>query len=183
MLHFYLRWPLTLVCNLWWSLKHTKVPINTSTNQVWVQSDFIFSNETNLKFAALQLDFKLPSPWYVTSDPHYINNQVWSDFQLFKWGKVYILSPSDNLTSDYLWPGYMNLTSWTWGFPYCINQLFLVPIILKFIKWGHFHIFSLSYNLISDDLWPWYVTFDLINKWGFPCCIFDPNLIEIHQSM
>ena len=43
--------------------------------------------------------------------------------------------------------------------------------------------FSLSYNLTSDDLWPWYMTFDLINKWGFPCCIYDPTLVEIHQSM
>ena len=23
----------------------------------------------------------------------------------------------------------------------------------------------------------------LINKWGFPCCIYDPILVEIHQSM
>ena len=27
------------------------------------------------------------------------------------------------------------------------------------------------------------MNFDLINKWGFPCCIYDPTLIEIHQSM
>ena len=24
---------------------------------------------------------------------------------------------------------------------------------------------------------------DLINKWGFPCCIYDPSLVVIHQSM
>ena len=46
-----------------------------------------------------------------------------------------------------------------------------------------FHIFNLSYNLTSDDLWLWYVTFDLINKRGFPCFIYDPTLDEIHQSM
>ena len=51
-----------------------------------------------------------------------------------------------------------------------------------------FQIRSLShfqpiYNLTSDDLWPWYVTFDLINKWGFLCCIYDPTLVEIHQTM
>ena len=40
-----------------------------------------------------------------------------------------------------------------------------------------------TYSLTSDDIWPWYVTFDLINKWGFPCCIYDPSLVEIHQSM
>ena len=27
------------------------------------------------------------------------------------------------------------------------------------------------------------VTFDLINKWGFPCCIYDPPSVAIHQSM
>ena len=31
--------------------------------------------------------------------------------------------------------------------------------------------------------WPWYVTFDLINKWGFQCCIYDWTLAEIHQGM
>ena len=59
----------------------------------------------------------------------------------------------------------------------------MVQIRLQLFKWGHFHIFSLSYNLTSDDLWPWYMTFDLINKWGFPFCIYDPFLVEIHQSM
>ena len=32
-------------------------------------------------------------------------------------------------------------------------------------------------------LWPWYMTLALINKWGFPCCIYDPTLVEIHPSM
>ena len=67
--------------------------------------------------------------------------------------------------------------------PYCINKLSLVPICLQLFKWGHFHIFSLSYNLTSNDLWPWYVTSDLISKWGFPCCIYDPTLVEIHLSV
>ena len=70
-----------------------------------------------------------------------------------------------------------------WRFPYYINKPSLVPIGLQLFKWGHFHIFSLSYNLTSDDLWPWYMTFDLTNKWGFLCCIYDPTLVEIHQSM
>ena len=69
-----------------------------------------------------------------------------------------------------------------WRFTY-INKPSLIQIGLQLFKWGHFHIFSLSYNLISDDLWTWYMTFDLINKWGFPCCIYDPTLVEIHQSM
>ena len=69
-----------------------------------------------------------------------------------------------------------------WRFPYYIKNPSLVQIGLQLFKWGHFHIFSLSYNLTSYDLWPWYVTFDLINKWGFPNCIYDPTLVEIHQS-
>ena len=70
-----------------------------------------------------------------------------------------------------------------WRFTYYINKPSLVQIGLQLFKWGHFHIFSLSYNLTSDDLWPWYLTFDLSNKWGFPCCIYEPTLVEIHQSM
>ena len=70
-----------------------------------------------------------------------------------------------------------------WRFPYYINKPSLVPIALQLFKWGHFSIFSLSYNLTSDDHWPWYVAFDLINKLGFPCCIYDPTLVKIHQSM
>ena len=104
--------------------------------------------------------------------------------QLFKWGEFYILSPSYNLTSDDLWPWYMTLDHMNiQRVPYCINKPSLVPIGLKLFKWGHFYIFSLSYNLTSVDLWPWYVTFNLINKWGFPCCIYDTTLVEIHQSM
>ena len=70
-----------------------------------------------------------------------------------------------------------------WRFPYFIKKPSLVQIGLQLFKWGHFHIFSLSYNLTPDDLWPWYMTFDLINKWGFPCCIYDPILVEIYQSL
>ena len=48
---------------------------------------------------------------------------------------------------------------------------------------ANFTNFCLFYNLTSYDLWPWYVTFDLINKWGFPCWSYDSSLVEIHQSM
>ena len=37
----------------------------------------------------------------------------------------------------------------------------------------------MTYDL---DVWP-LTNFDLINKWGFTCCIYDPTLVEIHQSM
>ena len=104
--------------------------------------------------------------------------------KLFKWGHFHIFSLSAKLSSDDLWPWYMTSDCMNiWGFPYHINKPSLIPIGLQLFNWGHFHIFSLSYNLTSDDLWPWYVTFDLINKWGFPCCIYDPTLVEIHQSM
>ena len=78
--------------------------------------------------------------------------------------------------------GIWHLTAWTHEGSH-INRPSLVHIGRQLFKWGHFHIFSLSYNLTSDDLWPWYVTFNLINKWRFPCCIYDPTLVEIHQSM
>ena len=77
----------------------------------------------------------------------------------------------------HLWP----LTSWTCV--HYINKPSLVPTGIQLFKWDHFHIFSLSYKLTSDDLWPWYVVSDLINKWGFTCCIYDPTLVEIHLNM
>ena len=118
--------------------------------------------------------------------PYYINKPslVQIGLQLFKWGYFHIFSQSYNLTSDDLWPWYMTFDCMNiWRFTYFINKSSLVPIGLQLFKWGHFLIFSPSYNLNSDDLWPWYMTFDLSNKWGFPCYIFDPTLIEIHQSM
>ena len=118
--------------------------------------------------------------------PYYIKNQVWfkSDFNFSNETIFYIFSLSYNLTSDDLRPWYMTFDQMNiWRFPYYINKPSLVPIELQLFKWGHFHIFSLSYNLTTDDLWPWYVTFDLINKWKLPRCIYDPTLVEIHQSM
>ena len=50
-------------------------------------------------------------------------------------------------------------------------------------KWVKYHIFRLSYKLKSHDLWPSFATFDLINKWGFPCFIYEPSLVEMHQSI
>ena len=105
-------------------------------------------------------------------------------FQLFNWGHFHIFSLSYNLTSDNLWPWYMNFDCMNiWRFTYYINKPSLVQIGLQLFKWGHFHILNLSYNLTSDDLWPWYMTFDLINKWGLPCCIYDSTLVEIHRRM
>ena len=123
--------------------------------------------------------------------PYYINkpNLVQIGLQLFKWGHFHIFNLSYNLTSDdfdlgiWLWPHeHMKVSIFSYAHDY-INKPILVPIALQLFKCGHFYIFSLSYNLTSDDLWPWYVTFDLINKWGFSCCIYGPSLVEIHQSM
>ena len=120
---------------------------------------------------------------------------VQNGLQLFKWGHFHIFSLSYNLTLGDLWPWYMTCDCMNiWRFSYNTNKPSWVPIGLKLFKWGHFnqlqlfkwghfHIFSLSYNLTSDNLWHWYVTFNLINKWGFPCCICDPTLVEIHQSV
>ena len=118
--------------------------------------------------------------------PYYINKPslVQIGLQLFKWGHFHIFSLSYNLTSDDLWPWYMTFDHMNiWRLLYHISKPSLVPIGLQLLKWGHFHIFSLSYNLTSDDLWPWCVTFDRINKWRFPCCTFDPTLVEIHESI
>ena len=117
---------------------------------------------------------------------HYIHKStlVPIRLQLFKWGEFYILSPSYNLTFDDFWPWYMTYDRMNiQRVPYCINKPSSVPIRLQCFKWGHFHIFSPSYNLTSDNIWTWYVTFDLISKWGFPCCIYDPTVVKIHQSM
>ena len=85
------------------------------------------------------------------------------------------------LQIDLKWPLSFDLMNMR-RFLHYINKPSLVPIGLQLFKWGEFYILSPSYNLTSD-LWPWYVTFDLINKWGFPCCTYDPTLVEIRQSM
>ena len=117
--------------------------------------------------------------------PYYINkpNLVQIRLQLFKWGHFHNFSLSYNLISDDLWPWYITLDQMNiWWFPYYINKT-LVPIRLQHFKRGHFHIFQPILQL--DLRWPltFDVTFDFISKWGFPCCIYDPTLVEIHQSM
>ena len=128
----------------------------------------------------LFVTFNLMSMWRFL---HFINkpNLVAIGLQLFKWGKFYILELdlwwlTLALVYDF---DCMNIQK----IPYFINKPSLILIRFQLFKWGYFHIFSLSYNLTWDDHWPWYVTFDLINKWGFPCCIYDPTLVEIHQSI
>ena len=125
-------------------------------------------------------------PWtaWTHDSSHIISiNQVWfkSDFN-FSNEAMFTFSAFFKL--DLRWPWYMSFDHMNiLRLPYYINKPSLVPIKLQLFKWGHFDIFSLSYNLTSYDLCPWYVTFDLINKWGFPCCIYDPTLVEIHQSI
>ena len=92
-----------------------------------------------VKFYIFTLSYKLTShdlrPSFVTFDlmnmwrfPHFINKPslVPIRFQLFKWGKFYILCPSYNLTSDDIWPWYKTFDRMS--IPYCINKLSLVPI-------------------------------------------------------
>ena len=75
------------------------------------------------------------------------------------------------------WP----LTAWTYGGSYILsnNQVWFKSDL----NFSNEAIFTLSYNLNSFDLWHWYMTFDRINKFGFLFCIYDPTLIEMHQSM
>ena len=104
--------------------------------------------------------------------------------QFFNWDQFYIFSLSYNLTSYDLWPWYLSFDLINkLQFPCYIHKPSLFQIGLQLFNWGQFCIFSLSYNLTSYDLWPWYVNFDLIKKWGFPCCTYDSNSVEIHQSM
>ena len=44
---------------------------------------------------------------------------------------------------------------------------------------SHFQVIN---NLTSEVFWPWYVTFDLINKCRFPCCIYDPTYLLGHKA-
>ena len=122
-----------------------------------------------------------------------VNIWPWSPHLLLEWFQLVLKYA---IKSKFTFSGY--LASWSlmtfdldlcpfdcmniWKFPYYINKPSLVPIQLQLFKWGQCPIFSLSYNLISDDLWPWHVTFDLINKWGFPCYICDPTLVEIIRA-
>ena len=133
----------------------------------------------------LQVDLRWPLTLLCDLWPHErMKVSIKIGLQLFKWGHFHIFSLSFNLTSDDLWPWYMTFDCMNiWRFTYYINNPSLVQIGLQLFKWGHFHIFSLFFNLTSNDLWPWYVTFDLKNKCGFPCCTYDPTLVEIHRSM
>ena len=52
------------------------------------------------------------------------------------------------------------------------------------------NVFYLTWPQIILDLgmwpwwpWPWYVTFDLINIWRNPYCIFDPSLVVIRLQL
>ena len=77
------------------------------------------------------------------------------------------------LQLDDLWPWYMTFDCMNiWRFTYYINKPSLVQTGHQLFKWGHFHI---SAYLTT---WP-----QMILKWGFPCCTYNPTLIEIHQSM
>ena len=71
--------------------------------------------------------------------------------------------------------GKLPLTTWTYKGSYNVSITNFGSIGLQLLKWATFTFSALSYNLTSDDLWPWYLTSDLTNKWGFPCCIYEPN--------
>ena len=143
-----------------------------------------------VKLYIFMISYKLTShdPWplFVTFDfmniwrfLHYINNPslVPIGLQLFKWGEFYILSPI--LQLDLWWP----LTARTYkGFHnVLINQVWFQSDF----NFSNESTFTFSAYLTT---WPQItfdqdVTFHLINKWGFPCCIYDPTLVEINQSM
>ena len=188
-----LRWPLTLISDLLttstYEGSHT-IPIN----HVWFQSDFNFSNEAIFTFSAHlitwpQMTFGLGIwPWtaWIYEGSHIISvNQVWFQSD-FNFSNEAIFTFSDYLTT---WPqmtfdlGIWPLTAWTYESSHIIsiNQVWFQSDF----NFSNEAIFTFSAYLTT---WPQMtfdhdVTFDLINKWGFPCCIYDPTLVEIHQSM
>ena len=172
-------WPLTA-----WTYEGSHI---ISVNQVWFKSDFNFSNETIFTFSAYlttwpQMTFDLgiwPLTTWTYEGSHIISiNQVWcqSDFNFSNEATFTFsayLTTWPQMTFDLsIWP----LTTWTYeGSHMSINQV-----------WS-----QLDFNLSNEvtftfsaylTTWP-PMTFDLINKWGFPCRIYDPTLVEIHQSM
>ena len=149
------------------------------------------------QFHIFSLSYNLTSddvwPWYMTFDQrniwtftYYINEPslVPIRLQLFKWGHFQIFNLSYNLTSDDLWPWYMTfVTTWTYEGSHiiAINQVWFQSDFQLF-QWGHFHI-SAYLTTWPQMTFDFDVTSGLINKWGFPCCIYDLTLVEIHQSM
>ena len=72
-----------------------------------------------------------------------------------------------------IWP----LTTWTYEGSHIIsiNQV----LFQSDFNFSNKAIFTFLTYLTT---WP-QMTFDFINKWGFPCCTYDPTLVEIYQSM
>ena len=79
--------------------------------------------------------------------------------------------------------GIWHLTAWT-------HEGFHIKLIDQvWFKLGiNFSNGAIFTFIVYLTTWP-QMTFDLdmwpssINKWGFPCCIYAPTLVEIHQSM
>ena len=111
-------WTTSVAChrNLWmmqiytWPLSHTcwghMVLIGPEVCK-WVKF-YIFRLAYTLISHELWLSFVTFDLMNMWRFPHYINKPslVPIGLQLFKWGEFYILSPSNNLTSDDLWPWY-----------------------------------------------------------------------------
>ena len=94
---------------------------------------------------------------------------------------IEILHFPPNLTSDDSWPWYMTFDLINvQRNPHCIFDPSLVPIELQlFQEDPNNENQRFQPNLTSDVPWPWYVTFDLINIWRNPYCIFDQSLVVI----
>ena len=101
------------------------------------------------------------------------------------------------VTSLWFWPGLQKIIKRTRLSKKNIRLGFSPDSAILLCSWTE-HIF-LHYNNFSNEtnftfsaycttkpqmifdlgMWP----FHLINKWRFPYCIYDPTLVEIHQSM
>ena len=117
-------------------------------------------------FHIFSLSYNLNSddlwPWYMTFDcmniwrfAYYINKPslVQIGLQLFKWGHFHIVSLSYNLTSDDLWPWYMNFDLINkWGLPSCIYDPTLIEIRQSMWKIEPKGRFMISFNFYVNTL-------------------------------
>ena len=154
------------------------------------QSEYNFSNESNLTFSALlttwpQMAFDL-GMWLLTS-------WTYEGFYITSINHVYQLDLIHSHESNFKFSALQLDLTWgltllcdlclitIWEFQHYINKPGLAPVVLQLFKRGEFHSFRSSYNF-SDDLQPWYMTFDCMNIWRFPYYNSKPSLVPIgHQ--
>ena len=82
------------------------------------------------------------------------------------------------------------LRSHVWLYPWIIvsksygNTSIYVDTVVNFPNYHIHNTYILrTTNRMSDHIVSFWTKFRQDKKWGFPCCIHNPTLVEIHQSM